>query len=91
MTVHAWFDLVMITAALFNLCTVFWLLGQKRYWKAFARQMENRMIEARERAGGLERALDALRRALHLIELDRDGLEVVDGAVISKRGPANDA
>jgi hypothetical protein len=69
-TAHAIGDALLITAAVGELALLYWLLGQKSYWKRIARLHENRMLDARERAGNLERALDALRRALARIERD---------------------
>lgn len=73
LTAHASWDLALIAAAVVELALLFWLLGQRRYWKRFARIIENRMLDARERAGEARRDVGLLRRAVALVEkLDGD-------------------
>lgn len=68
MTAHAIGDLLLISAAVGELAVVFWLLGQKAYWKRIARLHENARCDAQDRERCLMNACDALRRALGRLE-----------------------
>lgn len=73
MTAHAIGDLLLITAAVAELALLFWLLGQKHYWKRIARLHENARCDAQDRERCLMNACDALRRAIVQLERDSDG------------------
>lgn len=70
MTAHAWWDLGQISSSLVLLCAVFYLLGQRRYWKRIARLHENMRITAMELADSERRVSAALTKQLREHETD---------------------
>lgn len=69
-TPHAIGDLLLISAAVGESAVLYWLLGQKTFWKRIARLHENARCNAEDRIGDLRRSNEALRRALARIERD---------------------
>lgn len=74
MSAHDIADLAIIGIALGLLVLVSILIGERSYWKRIARLHENARCDAQDRVGDLQRACDALRRALGRLEReDSDG------------------
>lgn len=64
MNAHEFGDLLLISAAVGECAVLFWLLGQKHYWRRIARLHENARCDAQSRERCLMNACEALRRAL---------------------------